>query len=53
MMRLDNNIDPQKVLEDSQAKLDEVRSTLNDIRLQEADASSRGESLDALLPDGK
>jgi hypothetical protein len=53
MMRRDNDIDPQKVLEDSQAKIDEVRSKLHDLQMQKTDTFNRGKSLDALPPDGK
>jgi hypothetical protein len=53
MMRRDNDIDPQKVLQDSQAKIDEVRTKLHDLQMQEADASPMGESLETFLTDGK
>jgi hypothetical protein len=53
MIRRDNAIDPQKVLQDSQAKIDEVRSKLYLLQVQDADASNSGESLDTLPPDGK
>lgn len=39
MMRRDNDVDPQKVLQESQAKTDEVRSKLHDIQMQDADRS--------------
>jgi len=51
MMQRDNDIDPQEVLQDSQAKIDEVRTKLRDLQMQEADASTRGESLDTLPTD--
>lgn len=53
MMRRDNDIEPQKVLQDSQAKIDEGRSKLHDLQMQEADASTSGESLDTLPVDAK
>ncbi len=53
MMRRDNDIDPQKVLQDSQAMIDAVRSKLHDLQMQNANASTRGESLDTLPPDGQ
>jgi hypothetical protein len=46
MMRPDNHIDPQKVLQDSQAKIDEVRSKLHDLQMQEDNASTWSESQD-------
>ena len=39
MMRRENDIDPQKVLQESQAKTDEVRSKLRAIQMQDADRS--------------
>ncbi len=51
MMRRDNDIDTQKVLQDSQAKIDEVRSKLHDLQMQDADASPSGESLETSQPD--
>ena len=45
MVQRDNENDPQKVLQDTQAKIDEVRSKLHDSRLQEADASNRAPKL--------
>ena len=53
MMRRDNDIDPQNVLQESQAKIDAVRSKLQDLQMQNANASNKGESLDTLPPDGK
>lgn len=53
MMRRDNDIDPQKVLQDSRSKIDEVRSKLHDLQMQDADASTRRESLDTSPSDGK
>ncbi len=48
MMRRDNEIDAQKVLRDSHAKIDEVRSILNDLQMRNPDALNPGESLDNL-----
>ena len=45
MMRRDNEIDPQKVLQDSQAKIDEVRSKLHNLQTEDADASTSGSGL--------
>ena len=53
MMQRENDIDAHKVLQDSQAKIDEVRSKLHDLQTQDTDASSRGESLDTLPLDGR
>ena len=55
MMQRDNDIgiDPQEVLQDSHAKIDEVRTELRDLQMQEADASTSSELLDTLPVDGK
>lgn len=53
MMRQDSDVDAQKVLQDSKAKIDEVRSKLRDLPMPDANASTRGESLDTLPRDGK
>ena len=53
MMRRENDSDPRKVLQDSQSKIDEVRSKLNALQLQDVNDSTRSESLDTLPPDGK
>jgi hypothetical protein len=53
MMQHDNDIDPQEVLQDSQAKIGEVRTKLRDLQMQEADASTRSESLATLPANGK
>lgn len=53
MMQRDNNIDPQEVLQDSQVKIDEVRTKLRDLQMQEADASTNSEFLDALPAYGR
>ena len=52
MVRRDNEIDPQKVLQDSQAKIDEARAKLHDLNMQ-TDAVTKDKSLDTLPPDGK
>lgn len=53
MMQRDNDIDSQKVIRDSQATIDEVRSKLHVLQGQDAGTSQSGESLDTLPVDGK
>ncbi len=49
MIQRDNNIDAQKVMQDSQAKMDDVRSKLHDLQVQDTDAPTRRESPSAPL----
>ena len=53
MVKRDNENDPQKILQDSQAKIDEVRSRLHDLQEPNIGATNKGESIGTLPFDGK